>query len=59
MSSRPEDDARRASTPHLRQLIVSYLATASRDYLIAGMPFGDSERAMLLWFQYGQYTTAN
>lgn len=53
------EEPRRAVTPHLRRILLTYWATALRDYAAAGMPFGDEENGMMMWFQFGQFTTSN
>lgn len=57
--SGPDDEPRRAGTPHLRNLLVAYWTTALRDYEGAGAPFGESYRGLLLWFEFGQLVTSN
>lgn len=53
------NNQRRVSTPYLRQLISDFYRTALTDYEKAGSPFGPRTDAMLIWFEYGQETTAN
>lgn len=53
------DSPRRAVTPYLRRLLLDYWATARNDYEELGSPFGGSDLAMLVWFQFGQFTTRN
>lgn len=49
----------RTSTAQTRQLVASFYRTARRDYLKAGCPFGKTDDAMLIWFEYAQETTVN
>lgn len=50
---------KRSSTSQTRQIVASFYRTARRDYLRAGCPFGKTDDAMLIWFEYAQETTVN
>ena len=50
---------RRANTASMRKIVTGFCRTALDDYRNAGYPFGKSMDGMLVWFEYGQFTTDN
>ena len=55
----PRRKPSQASIAQTRQIVASFYRTARRDYLKAGCPFGKTDDAMLIWFEYAQETTVN
>lgn len=58
------DENFRRKTPYTsiaqtRQIVASFYRAARSDYLKAGCPFGKTDDAMLIWFEYAQETTVN
>jgi len=54
-----ESKTRRANTASMRKIVSGFCRTALDDYRNAGYPFGKSMDGMLVWFEYGQFTTDN
>lgn len=52
-------ETRRANTPSMRKIVSGFCRTAMDDYRQAGYPFGKRMEGMLVWFEYGQFTTDN
>lgn len=52
-------ETRRANTPSMRKIVSGFCRTAMDDYRQAGYPFGKTMEGMLIWFEYGQFTTDN
>lgn len=50
---------RRANTASMRKIVSGFCRTALDDYRKAGYPFGKTMDGMLVWFEYGQFTTNN
>ncbi|MDA1029093.1 MAG: hypothetical protein O3B41_08595 [Bacteroidetes bacterium] len=50
---------RRANTASMRKIVSGFCRTALDDYRKAGYPFGKTMDGMLVWFEYGQFTTDN
>ena len=50
---------RRANTASMRNIVSGFCRTAQEDYRNAGYPFGKTMDGMLIWFEYGQFTTDN
>jgi hypothetical protein len=54
-----ESPVRRANTASMRKIVSGFCRTAMEDYRQAGYPFGKTMDGMLIWFEYGQFTTDN
>lgn len=52
-------ETRRANTPSMRKIVSGFCRTAMDDYRRAGYPFGKTMEGMLVWFEYGQFTSDN
>jgi len=52
-------ETRRANTASMRKIVAGFCRTALEDYRKAGYPFGENVEGMLIWFEYGQFTTDN
>jgi len=54
-----DSTTRRANTASMRKIVTGFCKTALDDYRDAGYPFGKTMDGMLVWFEYGQFTTDN